>query len=176
MNGLSNNINLTDFSAEPNSRGESRNQDGLITTNNVGLQYSNTFFKKLEISGNYGFSNRDNESAGLVFRDYILPSQSDQNYEENNFSERTNADHRFNMRLEYKINERNKLIFLPRIDIRNDINSNRFNGSTFIGDAPLNATSNVSNSDNDETISRLGNNCDKISISLYPELIFSSER
>lgn len=150
VNGLSNNINLTDYSADPNSQGESRTQDGIINTNNAGLQYSNTFFKVVEVSGNYAFSSRSNEASGFVFRDYILPSQANQVYEENNFSERNDMDHRLNMRIEYKINERNKLIFLPRVDIKNDINLNRFSGTTFVSDDPLNSTTNNSNANNDD--------------------------
>ncbi len=148
VTGISNNINVTNFTADPNSQGEERTQDGEINTNNVGLQYSNTFFNKLDVSGNYGFSNRRNVADGALIRDYILPSRSDQVYEEFNSTERNDFDHRLNMRVEYRISPRNTLIFLPRIGIKNDINDDRFFGSTSIAGDALNQTTNESQSNN----------------------------
>lgn len=150
VNGLSNNINVTNYSADPNSQGETRSQDGVINTNNLGIQYSNTFFKVLEISGNYGYSHRKNQAEAKLFRDYILPSQEDQVYDEQSKSQRRDQDHRLNMRIQYKINERNTFIFLPRIDVKNDINQNSFFGVTSLSDGPLNQTDNASHSDNDD--------------------------
>lgn len=148
VTGLMNNINLTNFTADPNSQGEERSQDGEITTNSIGLQYSNTFFKKLNISGNYGFSSSQNQAEGEIFRDYILPASEDQIYEELNSTNRTNVDHRLDMRLEYRINKRNTLIFLPRISIKNDINDGKFFGATSTEGLSINQTYNASQSDN----------------------------
>lgn len=148
VTGLSNNVNVTDFTADPNSQGEERSQDGEITTNNIGLQYSNTFFKKLEVSGNYALSNRINQADGDLFRDYILPSQADQTYEEFNSTARNDLDHRLNMRMEYRLNKRNTIIFLPTMSIKNDVNDNRFLGVTKTGGAFVNQTTNASQSNN----------------------------
>ena len=148
VTGISNNINLTSFTADPNSQGEERTQDGEINTNNIGLQYSNTFFKKLDVSGNYGFNNSRNQADGELLRDYILPSREDQIYEEFNSTERNDLDHRLNMRVEYRINEKNTLIFLPRIAIKNDMNNNQFFGATRITGEPLNQTTNSFQSNN----------------------------
>ncbi|MBK8635334.1 MAG: TonB-dependent receptor [Saprospiraceae bacterium] len=150
VNGLSNNVNITNYSADPNSQGEARTQDGVINTNNIGLQYSNIFFDRLEVSGNYGYSNRKNQASADIFRDYILPSQADQVYEEMNANERNDKDHRFNARLEYRIDKRNRLIFLPRADIKSDINTNSFLGKTSVLENPLNQTTNFVKSNNED--------------------------
>lgn len=150
VNGLSNNVNITNYSADPNSQGESRTQDGVINTNNIGLQYSNTFFKVLEISGNYGYSNRKNQAEGNLFRDYILPGQEDQVYEQQSINERRDQDHRLNMRVEYRINPRNTIILLPRADIKNDVNANSFFGATTVDQKLINQTDNTTNSNNDD--------------------------
>ncbi|MBK8390827.1 MAG: TonB-dependent receptor [Saprospiraceae bacterium] len=150
VTGLSNNVNITNYSADPNSQGEARTQDGVINTNNIGLQYSNIFFDRLEVSGNYGYSNRKNQASADIFRDYILPSQADQVYEEMNANERNDKDHRFNARLEYRIDKRNRLIFLPRADIKSDINTNSFLGKTSVLENPLNQTTNFVKSNNED--------------------------
>src|SRR5690554_1240722 len=61
VTGMSNNINAVSYSADPNSQDDTRTQDGIINTNNIGLQYSNHWDDKLEISGSYHYSHRANE-------------------------------------------------------------------------------------------------------------------
>ncbi|GLR19466.1 TonB-dependent receptor [Portibacter lacus] len=148
ITGISNNINATGYSADPNSQGEERTQDGLIKTNSIGVQYSNSWNSGLEISGNYNYGNSRSEAEGILRRDYILPSQSDQYYNEENITTRINRDHRFNMRLEYQVTPQDKFIFVPRVKINNDVSDSYFFGRTEELDNPINQTKNNSKSDN----------------------------
>lgn len=147
VTGLSNNINAVSYSAEPNSQGEERTQDGVINTNSINLQYSNKWSNGLLLSASYGYSDRRNEAEGIIFRDYILPSQEDQVYSERNSDIQTDKDHRFRMRLEYDLTPKDKLIFVPEFRLNYNIAEYNFRGQTFEGQDPLNE-SNTTNSSN----------------------------
>lgn len=47
VTGLSNNINALNYSADPNSQGESRTQNGMINTNRIGLNFSDDWGDKI---------------------------------------------------------------------------------------------------------------------------------
>ena len=147
VTGMSNNINAVSYSADPNSQDDTRTQDGIINTNNIGLQYSNHWDDKLEISGSYHYSHRANEGMSHLTREYILPSDSGQIYNQSNTQDNINQDHRFNMRVEYEMDDRNKFIFTPRISIANDRNNTTMEGNTLLNTDPLNATANQRTND-----------------------------
>lgn len=148
VTGLSNNINAVDYSADPNSQGESRTQDGIINTNNIALQYSNEWNDKLELSGNYQFSNRKNQGQNFLTRDYTIPSQEGQIYNQESSQNRSNQDHNFNAKLDYEIDESNRLIVRPYISLKNDTNDDSFEGKTRSAEGLINETFNESNSNN----------------------------
>lgn len=142
LTGLSNNVNALTYSADPNNQDDARTQDGIIKTNNIGIQFSDEWNKKVEVSGSYHYSHRSNEGESSLFREYILPSDSGQIYTQDNYQDKLQQDHRFHMRMEYTIDEKNKLIFIPRISLQNDDNRTGFSGHTMTGNLPLNATEN----------------------------------
>jgi len=47
ITGLTNNINAVDYSGDPNSQGEVNPQNGIITTNRIGLNYTDTWGDKV---------------------------------------------------------------------------------------------------------------------------------
>jgi len=143
ITGLSNNVNAVEYSADPNSQGESRTQDGIINTNIAGINFSDDWGEKVEISGSYMFSHRENEERSSLTRDYIL-SDSGQVYTENNRNTRTNVDHEIDMRLEYEMDPNNRFIMRPEISFKQDENSAYFLGKTALTSGPLNQTENTS--------------------------------
>lgn len=147
VTGLSNNINTVSYSADPNSQGDSRTQDGIITTNSIGVNFSDEWGEKIEISASYLFSHSKNEDNATIFRDYVLPSDSGQVYTEDNYSNRKNMDHRFNMRFEYNIDTNNRILVRPRITFNKDENYSYFIGGTITDNGPLNQTENTTRSD-----------------------------
>lgn len=150
VTGLSNNINALDYSADANSQGESRRQDGIINTNNIGVNFSDDWGDKIEITGSYLFSQRENEGNAVRIRDYILPSSEGQLYRENSNDVQRNQDHRFSMRFEYNPNKNNRLIFRPYASIKNDKEESYFLGRTTVSGDPLNQTENSRQADNDD--------------------------
>lgn len=142
VTGLSNNVNALTYSADPNNQDDARTQDGIIRTNNIGVQFSDEWNDKVEVSGSYQYSHRSNEGESNLFREYLLSSDSGQIYRQDNYQNKIQQDHRFHMRMEYTIDDRNKLIFIPRISLQNDDNHTGFEGETMIGNSLLNDTEN----------------------------------
>lgn len=149
VSALSNNINILNYSADPNSQARSRTQNGMINTNGLGLNFSDEWENGMELSGSYSFNHRENKGSSYRFREYILPSDSGQTYTENRLSNNINADHRFNMRFEYNISDRSRLLIRPNMSLKNDKNNSYFTGRTITDNGPLNQTENTARSDHD---------------------------
>lgn len=145
--GLSNNINTLNFSADPNNEGESRPQNGIIQTHSGGINFIDSWNGNMDFSGSYSFTNRENLRTQYMVRDFIS-SDSGQVYTEDNVNTTTNTEHRMDIRFDYKINERNRLIVTPSISLKGNRQNAFFQGNTVTDNGLLNATENRSNSDN----------------------------
>lgn len=132
--GLSNNINQQNFSADDLSGafgegggsrrgGGGRNNSlttwespGITTTNSVGVNFSDKFDDgKAKFTGSYFFNDSKNFLNHNSSREYILPSDSLQLYDEVRNDENHRQRHRLDMRLDYDINEKHALIWRPNI-------------------------------------------------------------
>lgn len=91
------------------------NQGGVNSTDAFGLNYQDAFGANLQVTGSYFFNRSENASTSLLDREYYLEDALSQLYNEENVSSSTNMNHRFSGRVTYTINERNSLIFTPRI-------------------------------------------------------------
>ena len=144
VTGLSNNINTVNYSSDPNNLGDSRTQNGLIKTNNIGLNFSDDLAKNLELNGSYNFSHQNNEESRNTLRDYAVASDSGQIYKEDSYYNRVNQAHRFNFKLEYKPNENNTFLMRPNLSFRHEKTTNDFQGLTTSGQDSINSTDNYS--------------------------------
>ncbi|MBL0317261.1 MAG: carboxypeptidase-like regulatory domain-containing protein [Flavobacteriales bacterium] len=109
--GMSNNINLQNFSQQDLSgggqggqggRGRNQNfamanQSGLTTTHSAGMNYSDEWGEKITISGSYFFNQSENTNQTNTIRNYF--SDDGQRYVENNNSATDNINHRGNVKL-----------------------------------------------------------------------------
>lgn len=91
------------------------NQGGVNSTDAFGLNYQDSFGANLQVTGSYFFNRSQNSSTSLLDREYYLEDALSQLYNEENVSSSTNMNHRVSGRVTYTINERNSLIFTPRI-------------------------------------------------------------
>jgi hypothetical protein len=148
--GLSNNINVQDYSSDPNAQGNNRPQNGIIKTNILGLNYSDLWGEKVKISGSYLFRTRENTGISSLFRDYVTDSEDSQTYTENSTNRRTNQDHRFDMRLEYNMDDNNRIVYRPRLSAGNDRENSAFIGESVNSDGLLNRTENIRTADNNQ--------------------------
>jgi len=94
-------------------------QNGITTTNSFGLNYSDTWGKKIKVSGSYFFNSTDNTSNSIVDRTYYTNDL----YHENDTAETRNYNHRFNLRFEYNIDSFNSIIFTPGVSFQQNNSS-----------------------------------------------------
>ncbi len=121
-------------------------QNGLNKTYALGLNYSNKWGDEVELSGSYFFNLSDNNLGSESFREYFLESDSGQNYREMNLSSSKNINHRFNIKLDYRIDSLNSITFRPRLSVQQNDGSSLITGITSAGTSPLNSISNLFNS------------------------------
>ncbi len=91
-------------------------QYGDNTTHALGLNFSDAWLDdRLKLSSSYFFNLSDNFTDQLTNREYFLDETDSQYYLEDSESSASNSNHRFNLRLTYDINDKNSLIFVPRV-------------------------------------------------------------
>lgn len=158
--GMSNNVNQQNFSQEdlagvmssstkgggrgrkggggPGGRGSNTsdfmvgNMGGVTSTNGVGLNYVDKCGEKVNITGSYFFNQSDNLTQQQTQREYfesVLPGMTYNEYQEKTME---NWNHRFNMKLDYKISDRTSLMFRPTFSFQNNENISFLDGQNFI--------------------------------------------
>ncbi len=115
-------------------------QSGISTTNALGVNYSDKWGKKINVSGSYFFNMNKNNANDSLFRQYILPGDSGQFYREINLSSATNINHRISFRMDYKIDSLNSLTFRPRMTLQQYDGNASIDGQTLSGTELLNST------------------------------------
>jgi hypothetical protein len=148
LTGLSNNINAMNFSGDPNSQGEARTQDGIITTNSIGVNFSDQWGEKLEVTASYLHTNRKNIGLASLVRDFILPENDGQVYSEEKRDVQVNNNHRFDLRMDYQIDSNNRILYRPRLSARFEEENSSFSGRTVTPLGLLNQTENSFSSRN----------------------------
>ncbi len=164
--GLFNNINQQNFAAEDllgvsgsnsggsrggggNRGGGSRNfggnnnnftvgqQNGISATNAFGINYSDKWGNKMEVSGSYFFNNSNTNNNQISNSQYFLQNSANQFYDENSISSSENYNNRLNLRMEFKIDSSNSLIFSPSVSFQNNNASNLVTGSRYFTSTSL---------------------------------------
>ncbi len=112
-------------------------ETGLVTTNAIGINYSNTIGKKLSLNASYFYNQTDNSSLSQLERYYF--NQNPQTlYFEKTTASSINENHRFNLRMKYDISESDAIIYTPSITLQNYNGSSLLNTSTQSGEDVLN--------------------------------------
>lgn len=116
-------------------------QNGITTTHALGVNYSDKWGEKLEVSGSYFFNMSDNDSRQDLVRTYLSDAADfDQIYSENDSSQSRNINHRANLRLDYKFDEYKMLTIEPRISIQQNTGSQTIFGENIASSVLLNST------------------------------------
>lgn len=157
--GMSNNINQQNFSQEDLAgvmggggfrgfRGGNfsvGSQGGTTKTNAGGFNYSDNWGSKITVTSGYFFNMTDNLQNQTVARTYFDAADAGRTYNEIDHTNSTNYNHRFNMKLDYKLDANNWFTFTPALSFQRNINSSTMFGQTFLNGALSNQTSNQSN-------------------------------
>jgi hypothetical protein len=139
--GLFNNINQQNFSSQDlagvsanasaagggggrgrggNNAFSGGNDIGIITTNAIGLNYSDKWGKKVNFTGNYFFNNTANNLSQITNRETVINESLSQIYQENLINSVENFNHRANARIEADLNEKNSLVITPSFSYQNN--------------------------------------------------------
>ncbi|EIA09194.1 outer membrane beta-barrel protein [Flavobacterium frigoris] len=86
---------------------------GITRSNMVGLNYSDEWFKGMEPSGSYFFTNSDSENINRSKQTVFLPTGNFTTESNSEFSEEKKG-HNFNFQFEYKIDSTASIIVSPR--------------------------------------------------------------
>ncbi len=127
-------------------------KNGINTTHAVGINYSDKWGKDIEVSGSYFYNYTDNSSISTTFRNYITNSDKTLQYYEDNISTSKNQNHRFNLKLDYKIDSFNSVTFQPKLSYQ--IND----GFAIIKSRNTQEIINLSESNNIQTSTLTGSN------------------
>jgi hypothetical protein len=128
--GLLNNVNQQNFSSQDllgvqssgNRGGGGRRggggsdltvgqQNGIARTNAIGLNYSDSWGKKVDVSGSYFFNNSKTSNNQIINKQSFIKKDTTLFYDENSISGNTNYNNRVNFRLDYKIDSNNSILF-----------------------------------------------------------------
>lgn len=124
-------------------------QAGITQTHALGLNYSDNWGKKVEVTGSYFFNNTTNNNNTVLRREYFNQENGNLIYNENSLTTTTNQNHRFNLRLEYTIDSFNSLILTPRASLQNNDFKRDLTGIGMLGNNSIDSrTLNTNTSNN----------------------------
>ncbi len=170
--GLTNNINVQNFSTQdivgaigssngsrgrrrgpPGGGGNGASSDasdflvnslgGISATNAVGLNYSDEWGKKVKVSGSYFFNESDNTNQQFFNRTYLGVEQANLAYQENDLSTSNNQNHRFNLRMEYTIDDKNSILFRPSFSTQQYVGTSLATASNVFSNGTIQSSNNT---------------------------------
>jgi len=115
-------------------------QDGLTSTNAFGINYSDKFGEKTNLTASYFFNNSKNESEIILRQQFFSSNNNGQEYYEAENSDSENINHRMNLKLEYNINDNNSILITPKLTLQSNNGSSNLLGETTLIDSILNNT------------------------------------
>ncbi len=128
------------------------NQNGINTTSLFGLNYSDKWGKKTEISSSYFFNWTQNDSKSSLLQQYILGSNNGLIYNETNTAKSDNFNHRLNFKIETKLDSQNTISIQPKLSFQTN------NGSKKLLGLNTKELQNISNSINSNSSNLSGYN------------------
>lgn len=142
ITGLANNVNMLNYSSDANSQSDGRPQEGIVTTNILGMNYTDLWGEKIKVTGSYSYTNRENVGIVNRVRDFVTTGESTQTYSETARDVRINHEHQADLRLEYNPNEKNRILYIPRFSANYETENSSFFGETNDGAIPINQVEN----------------------------------
>jgi hypothetical protein len=118
----------------------------ISTTHAFGLNYSDKWNKKTEISASYFFNYSDNTAEQFSNRQYLPVSDSGFIYRETSINHSKNSNHRFNLKLEWKKDTSNSITYTPKFSLQQNTGNSHLYGQNTAGNDTLNRTTNFYNS------------------------------
>ncbi len=140
--GLTNNLNMLNYSSDANSQGDGRPQEGIVTTNILGMNYSDLWGKKIKVTGSYSYTKRENVGIATRFRDFVTTDESTQSYTQTSKDVRVVRENQANLRFDYNPNEKNRILYIPSFSASFENENSEFFGETTNGNTPVSQVEN----------------------------------
>ena len=103
-------------------------QNGISKTNAFGINYSDQWSKKVDVTASYFFNNSNTSNNETINRQNFITKDSSQFYDENTLSDNTNYNNRVNFRLNYKIDSSNSLLLTSSLNFQNNRSNSSVSG------------------------------------------------
>ncbi len=103
-------------------------QSGVFSANSVGLNDADSLARNLFMAGSYFFNETDNQNPQILHRQYVYSPDSSSFYNENSSAEKTNYNHRFNFRFDYKADSSNFLVATPQLYLQQNNSTSSVTG------------------------------------------------
>ena len=107
--------------------------NGISKTNALGINFSNQYGKKLSLSSSYFYNQSANNNLSVLNTETFADNGKNLITNQNSNSSTDNYNHRFNMRLEYKIDSNNSIFFIPNVSIQGNTSNSLSSFKNFIG-------------------------------------------
>ena len=129
-------------------------QSGIAKTNALGVNYSDAWGKKIDVSGSYFFNNSNTSNNQTLNQQNIITKDTSQYYNENTGSDNKNYNNRVNFRLTYKIDSSNSILVTSNLNFQNNNSVNFVTGTNYFD---ANKQTLLSQTNNDITSNNSGN-------------------
>lgn len=106
-------------------------QNGISKTNAIGINYSDAWGEKINVTGSYFFNNSNTNNDQTINRQNIRAKDSTQYYDENTLSNTKNYNNRVNFRFDYKIDSNNSLLITTGLNFQKNNSSNIVSGINY---------------------------------------------
>ena len=106
-----------------NNRGGRGGGNGITTSSAAGINYSNAWHNRIELSGNYNGNRSSTYNNRNSYRQNFFPTGTIED-ERIVFSNNINNTNRAGAKLTYKVNDRNTIVFTPNLNLQNSQTQN----------------------------------------------------
>ena len=97
------------------SIGSSANNSGITKTLSTGINYSDKWGSKVDVTGSYFFSRTNNTTQSASLTQSFFPNDSSTFMSEQAIANNINQNHRANMRIEYYLDSANSILYTPSV-------------------------------------------------------------
>lgn len=132
-------------------------QGGITTTHAAGLNYSDSWGKKIKLTASYFFNDALNTNNSDLTRNYIIGRQNGLHYSQTNDANNTNLNHRANLRFEYAPDTSSTIIFTPKFSWQDYTANSALNGLNLLSGDTIQSTTSTTNRNTSRSYDVSGN-------------------
>ncbi|WP_367391731.1 outer membrane beta-barrel protein [Lewinella sp. LCG006] len=115
-------------------------QGGITSANAFGVNFSDKWGEKIELSASYFFNTSMNNATQLTRQQFFDTEGINEFYTEESRATSTNTNHRFAGRLNYDVNPQNSIIWQPKLSWQSNNGVETLLGQTLLNDNLLSQT------------------------------------